>query len=79
MPNLQPPPESEMTANSSARLDRSNISADAAIACITVPMLLGLVGGQAIADGLLCLGQASEEIFRGDRLPILHFPGKPLT
>ncbi|KOR33919.1 hypothetical protein AM228_27055 [Planktothricoides sp. SR001] len=51
-----------------------NIASESLIACITVPMLLGLVGGKAIADGLQSLGQASEEIFRGDRLPVLHFP-----
>lgn len=70
---------SEVTGNPSELLDQLNLSSDAPIACLTVPMLLGLVGGQAIADGLQSLGQASEEIFRGDRLPVLHFPVEPTT
>lgn len=37
-------------------------------------MLMGLVGGKAIAQTQAALGQASEEVFRGDRLPILKFP-----
>jgi hypothetical protein len=36
-----------------------------------VPMLMGMVGVRAIADGLQELGALSEEIFRGDRLPVL--------
>ncbi|MBD2545152.1 hypothetical protein H6G72_15180 [Planktothricoides sp. FACHB-1370] len=63
-----------MTANAAEMFKQINIASESLIACITVPMLLGLVGGKAIADGLQSLGQASEEIFRGDRLPVLHFP-----
>jgi hypothetical protein len=37
----------------------------------TAPVLLGLLGGKAIASVLQTLGQASEEIFRGDRLPVI--------
>jgi len=54
--------------------DQLNISSDAQVAALTVPMLLLLVGSKAIAEGLENLGQASEEIFRGDRLPVLNFP-----
>ncbi|WP_448563888.1 hypothetical protein [Trichothermofontia sp.] len=39
------------------------------------PLLLGsLVGFDALLAGLVEAGQASEEIFRGDRLPMLPFP-----
>jgi hypothetical protein len=38
----------------------------------TAPLLLLLVSGKALAKAMNELGQASEEIFRGDRLPILH-------
>ncbi len=38
-----------------------------------VPVLVGMVGVRAIVDGLQELGSLSEEIFRGDRLPILDF------
>lgn len=69
--------DSETRVNPSELLDRLNISSDPTIACMTVPMVLGLVGGKAIADALQSLGEASEEIFRGDRLPVLHFPAAP--
>ncbi len=37
----------------------------------TAPILMGLLGARAIAAAMQELGTASEEIFRGDRLPIL--------
>ncbi len=74
MPKFQPDSQVEMTANSAEMFKQLNIASEFPIACLTVPMLLGLVGGKAIADTLQSLGQASEEIFRGDRLPVLHFP-----
>lgn len=40
----------------------------------TGAMLIGLLGGKAVAQALQAVGQASEEVFRGDRLPLLKFP-----
>ncbi|MCU0524823.1 MAG: hypothetical protein MUF72_08365 [Elainella sp. Prado103] len=37
----------------------------------TAPLLLVLVGSRALAGALQEIGQTSEEIFRGDRLPVL--------
>ena len=42
------------------------------VSMITGPFLFGLLGARAIAEGLTQLGLASEEVFRGERLPILH-------
>jgi len=39
----------------------------------TVPLLGGLVAGRVVAELVMGLSQASEEVFRGDRLPILRF------
>lgn len=39
------------------------------ISASTLPLLALLAGGRAITAGLTEIGQASEEIFRGDRLP----------
>ncbi len=36
--------------------------------------LVALLAGKAVAETLQAIGQASEEIFRGDRLPELKFP-----
>lgn len=38
----------------------------------TAPLLLVLVGSRALIATLQELGQTSEEIFRGDRLPVLN-------
>ncbi|QDZ39030.1 hypothetical protein FRE64_03205 [Euhalothece natronophila Z-M001] len=43
-----------------------------ALSLLTVPFLGALFGSRSLLDGLTSLGEASEEIFRGDRLPILH-------
>ena len=51
-----------------------SISAETMLQLGTGSMLLALVGGKAIAETLQAFGQGSEEIFRGDRLPILKFP-----
>lgn len=40
----------------------------------TASILLLLTAGQATTKTLEALGEASEELFRGDRLPILNFP-----
>ncbi len=38
------------------------------------PMLLGIIALEAVSSWLQAAGTSSEEVFRGDRLPILHFP-----
>lgn len=43
----------------------------------TASMLLLLVADKATGKALTALGEASEEVFRGDRLPILDFPEAP--
>ncbi|MGK7938636.1 MAG: hypothetical protein AB4062_00460 [Crocosphaera sp.] len=40
----------------------------------TLPLLGGLLMLKAIEEDLLSWGVESEEIFRGDRLPLLNFP-----
>lgn len=44
------------------------------ISLATTPILLVLGGSKALVDTVLDLSQASEEVFRGDRLPVLKFP-----
>ncbi|MDV2992059.1 MAG: hypothetical protein N4J56_001713 [Chroococcidiopsis sp. SAG 2025] len=45
----------------------------------TSSLLLELVGGKAVAQAVTAIGQASEEVFRGDRLPVLPFPETETT
>lgn len=48
-----------------------NINPEILLAFATLPVLAGLVGVNAIAQSVQELGVLSEEIFRGDRLPVL--------
>jgi hypothetical protein len=40
----------------------------------TISVLMLLMAEKTVIEGLAALGEASEELFRGDRLPILNFP-----
>lgn len=51
-----------------------NIANEIWLSLATGPMLAGILGTRALTTWLQSIGQASEEVFRGDRLPILHFP-----
>ncbi|NJL84053.1 MAG: hypothetical protein HC890_16050 [Chloroflexaceae bacterium] len=43
----------------------------------TAPFLLGLLALESLLQAANDLGDSSEEIFRGDRLPVLHIPTPP--
>jgi len=43
-----------------------------ALSLLTVPFLVGLVGARSLQEGLISIGEVSEEVFRGSRLPLLH-------
>ncbi len=51
------------------------------VALATGPVLLGLVGAAVVQDALIELGKQSEELFRGERLPVLDLPltDRPLS
>jgi hypothetical protein len=40
----------------------------------TVSILMLLMAQKATGEALIGLGEASEELLRGDRLPVLNFP-----
>jgi len=42
-----------------------------------MPMLIGLISAKALAVAAQTLGEQSEEIFRGDRLPAIDLPTTP--
>lgn len=44
------------------------------LSSLTPPLLCVLIGCDALLAGLVEVGQASEEVFRGDRLPLLPLP-----
>ena len=47
------------------------VGMELAISLCALPMIGMLLSEKAVSKGLMQLGEASEEIFRGDRLPIL--------
>ncbi len=48
------------------------------LSLVTSPFLLSLLAFQIITEAAIELGEASEELFRSIRLPILHFPDAEL-
>ena len=54
-----------------------NLSVDTLLSLATAPFLLGLLGMQTATNWLQAAGIASEEVFRGDRLPILTVLDSP--
>lgn len=44
------------------------------LSLLTTPFIFALLALQSLIQSLIEWGEASEEIFRGDRLPILNFP-----
>ncbi len=45
------------------------------VSVATAPLLATLLGSKSMANLMAELGQLSEEIFRGDRLPLLPIQG----
>jgi hypothetical protein len=68
--NASPPPGHAPT-------ERSKVFPGLLIGAVTAPVLVGIVLGKALAQAAQELGQLSEEVFRGDRLPLLKFPSQP--
>ncbi|MGG6297316.1 hypothetical protein ACQ4M4_23225 [Leptolyngbya sp. AN02str] len=60
-------------ADSNPKSDQLNVNAEMLVGLATVPVLVGLVVARAVNGVLLSVGEASEELFRGSRLPVLHF------
>ncbi|HEY9625530.1 MAG TPA: hypothetical protein V6C78_34740 [Crinalium sp.] len=52
----------------------SKLSSDLLVSLATAPLLVVLVGSKVLAELMQNLGQSSEEVFRGDRLPVLNIP-----
>ncbi len=53
-------------------MQTSNIPTNLLLSLGTIPVLAVLIAGKAVGKALIELGQASEELFRGDRLPVLE-------
>lgn len=65
---------SQKYSDSSINLGFFSIPQDVVLQLGTGAVLVALVGGKAFSETLQAIGQATEEVFRGDRLPVLQFP-----
>ncbi|MCG8367987.1 MAG: hypothetical protein MJA27_32235 [Pseudanabaenales cyanobacterium] len=50
------------------------VSSELLISLATGPMLLGILSAKSLSEFGRQIGLASEEMFRGDRLPVLKMP-----
>lgn len=55
----------------------SMASTDLLIGLGTIPLLAGLISAKALSEMMQSVGQFSEEVFRGDRLPVLNLTDPP--
>ncbi len=69
--------ESSNTPSNQQPSPKMVVPVDLLISLATVPLVVGLVGTKALTQIAQELGQLSEEVFRGDRLPLLKFPSQP--
>lgn len=68
------PPAAAQTSTSQPAVDSSTRLLELGLSLATAPVLLCLIAARAFSDKLHDLGQMSEEVFRGDRLPVLTVP-----
>ncbi|QKQ72514.1 hypothetical protein [Nostoc sp. TCL240-02] len=69
-----PPANQEPSTNQPSNLDLFTIPQSFLLQIGTASILLLLITGKTTVRALESIGEASEELFRGDRLPILDFP-----
>ncbi|MEA5602580.1 hypothetical protein [Nostoc sp. UHCC 0252] len=69
-----PPANQEPSTNPPSNLDLFTIPQSFLLQVGTASILLLLITGKTTVRTLEAIGEASEELFRGDRLPILDFP-----
>lgn len=65
---------SQKYSNNGLNLILFTIPQDLLLQVGTATVLVALIGGKACSETLQAIAQASEELFRGDRLPVLKFP-----
>jgi hypothetical protein len=69
-----PPANEQPSTNPPSKLDLFSIPQSFLLQIGTASILLLLITGKTTVRALESIGEASEELFRGDRLPILDFP-----
>lgn len=72
-PDTQSKP-ADLTQNPLYTLAENLMEHPLCLGLVSLPVLVGIAGGRQVIQGLDELGTWSEELFRGDRLPLLHTP-----
>jgi hypothetical protein len=65
-----------MSTSSSSPQSFQTVVPSLVVSLVATPCLLAIVAATATQELLVRVGLASEEVFRGDRLPVLHFPDR---
>jgi len=68
----------KLSSPQASDLFQAGIPPEFFLSIATGPLLLGLLSTQAVLSWLQTIGIASEEVFRGYSLPVLHFPDSVL-
>jgi hypothetical protein len=66
------PSSSQKYSDEGLNLILFNIPQDVILQIGTGAVLVALLGSKALSETLQAISQASEEVFRGDRLPLLN-------
>jgi hypothetical protein len=72
-----PPINSKSPLNDGFTLGLFTIPQSIILQMGTTSLILALIAQKTAFEAMETIGQASEEIFRGERLPILDFPQSP--
>ena len=67
-------PIDNLTGNRHLQALNLPVSSEFLISLATGPILLGILSAKSLSQCIHQLGLASEEVFRGDRLPVLKMP-----
>jgi hypothetical protein len=76
MPPAQTPPQP--SASASPLPGWPSHPTELLIGALVPPVLLGILAGRMLADGLTQMGLASEQLFAGERLPNLNLATPPV-
>lgn len=52
------------------------LSSDLLLGLATAPVVVAFAAIRNVQELVLSLSEGSEEVFRGERLPVLHFPNQ---
>ena len=67
-------PNNEQRKTKAATLSQSQKTAEFLLSLAVGPVIIGILAAESVFSWLQDAGINSEEVFRGERLPVLHVP-----